>query len=155
MYFKKIFIFIILLVNLSSLAYSKYIPHVNTNNILTMIANSKGKVVIVNFFASWCPYCVREVKELVEIRKEYSTDDLKIMGISFDSNQESYIRLLEKSKINYPTYLASGREIGMMFNVFGIPTTIIYDKDGRIVKQLSGFVGIDKFKHIIDQLIKK
>jgi len=154
-FFKKIIFFIIvILFNVVSLTYSNSLSEVNTNNLLLMIANSKGKVVLVSFWASWCPYCIKEMKELVEIRKRYSTDDLKILGVSLDSSKSSYTRILEESKINYPTYLASDSRIGMMFNVFGIPSIIIYDKNGRLVKQISGYVDANQLERYINKLVK-
>lgn len=138
-----------------SSAYSNSVVEVNSNNLFSIIANSKGKVLVVNFWASWCPYCQKETKELTNLRKEYNSDKLEILGVSFDSSKGNFSDFLIKYKINYPCYLASDPSISMMFNVFGIPATIVYDRDGRVAKQFSGYVEYGQLKKIIDELISK
>jgi len=155
MCFKKIAFCLFLFLVTSSLAYSNSVVEVNSNNLLSIIANSKGKVLVVTFWASWCPYCKKETKELTILRKQYHRDKLEILGVSFDSSKNSFSRFLSKYKINYPCYLASDPRIGMIFDVYGIPATIVYDKDGRVVKQFSGYVKMDQLKKIIDKLISK
>lgn len=151
---KKIIIYVLFFLSIGSIAYSNSVSEVNTNNLLSMIANSKGQVVLVNFWASWCPYCVRELKELRSIRSKYSPKELKIIGVSFDSSKSSFKRMLEKSKINYPNYISSDSSMGMFFGVMGVPSTIIYDKNGKIVKQFSGYIKSEQIEDIIDELLK-
>ncbi|GAB6161979.1 TlpA disulfide reductase family protein [Desulfothermus naphthae] len=155
MWFKKIIFTLCLFLISFSLAYSNSVVEVNSNNLLSIIANSKGKVLIVNFWASWCPYCKKETKELTQLREQYDRNKLEILGISFDSSKHNFTHFLKKYKINYPCYLASDSRISMMFNVYGIPATIVYDKDGRVAKQFPGYVEIDELKKIIDGLISK
>lgn len=152
---KKIILCLFLFLMTSSVAYSNSVVEVNSNNLLSIIANSKGKVLVVNFWASWCPYCKKEIKELTMLRKQYHRNKLEILGVSFDSGKNSFTHFLTKHKINYPCYLASDPRISMMFNVYGIPATIVYDKDGRVAKQFSGYVKLDQLKRTIDKLISK
>ncbi len=149
------FTLFIFLLTFQPLAYSNSVVEVNTNNLLSMIANSKGKIVIVNFWASWCPYCKKEIKSLIKLRKQYSPEKVKILGISMDTNRDSYNKVFKKYKMNYPCYIASDSSMGMIFGVFGIPVTIVYDRDGRVAKRFSGYVEYSEIKNLIDSLMKR
>ncbi len=152
--FKKIILSILFSLSMSTLAYSNSISEVNTNNLLSMIANSKGQVVLVSFWASWCPYCVKEIKELKTLRDKYNQNELKIIGVSFDLSKSHLIQILKKSKINYPNYISADNSIGMVFGVMGVPATILYDKNGKIVKQFQGYVNCEEIDKIIQKLLK-
>ncbi len=149
----KIFFFLIVM-GLSSLAYANLTGEVNTNEILSLIAQQRGKVVLLNFWASWCPYCIREIRELKELRKKISPQKLAIIGISLDTSEDAYIRFVKKSKINYPTYRSVDASVGYMFNIVGIPITDIYGRDGRLLKRFNGYVEPHVLVNILMEYLK-
>ncbi|MBI3586999.1 MAG: TlpA family protein disulfide reductase [Ignavibacteriales bacterium] len=99
----------------------------------------KGKVVIVNFWATWCGPCVREIPDFVELYKQYKDKGLEIVGISIDQGGWAVVQpFIKKHGIQYPIVLATPQFAGEYGNIQAIPTTYIVDKNGYVVEQLLG-----------------
>lgn len=103
------------------------------------LSKLKGKVVIVNFWATWCGPCVREIPDFVELYKQYKDKGLEIVGISIDQKGWAVIQpFVKKHGIEYPIVLATPQFAGEYGNIQAIPTTYIVDKNGYVVEQLLG-----------------
>ncbi|MBN2062501.1 MAG: TlpA family protein disulfide reductase [Deltaproteobacteria bacterium] len=104
-----------------------------------------GKVVLLDFWATWCPPCRQSIPELVEIQGRYRHKGLVILGISVDDPgmvNDDYLRAFsEKFKMNYRVLRGSENVIRDFFGTreFPIPTMFIIDSDGKIVKKMEGF----------------
>jgi peroxiredoxin len=101
------------------------------------LSDYKGKVLFLNFWATWCPPCRAEVPDFVEAYAEQKANGLEILGISLDSKgKEAVAAFVEKYKINYPVVLESRQTTEKIINDYQpgqyIPATIIIDKSGRI-----------------------
>lgn len=118
------------------------------------VAEARGKLVLLNFFATWCPSCSREVRALSELRREYPRKDLILLGISMDDTEGPLLRFLEKHKPGYPVYLA-GRGVASAFNVSGVPKTIVYNREGRRVHSTHGYVPAGELRRIVDHLLDR
>ncbi len=97
----------------------------------------KGKVLFLNFWATWCPPCREEIPDFVEAYKENKDKGLEILGVSLDTKSKDFvIAFVEKYKINYPVVLESRSKTQRLIDDYEpgqfIPTTIIIDKHGRI-----------------------
>jgi thiol-disulfide isomerase/thioredoxin len=105
----------------------------------------KGKVVLVDFWATWCGPCRMSIPELVELQKKYHEKGLAVLGISMDDPQminNNFLRAFkEKFKINYPILRADEKVKRAYFSGerIGIPTMFIIDHQGQIVDKLVGF----------------
>jgi cytochrome c biogenesis protein CcmG/thiol:disulfide interchange protein DsbE len=101
----------------------------------------KGKVIVVNFWATWCGPCELEIPWLVELQDTYP-DDIVVLGISIDDSAEMLKPYAEKMKMNYPVLVGVDRQdVQDAFGpLFGIPVSVFIDRDGRIARRHSGIL---------------
>ena len=94
----------------------------------------RGKVVLVNFWATWCPPCRKEMPDLETLYRRFGPQGLVILGIS-DEEAAKVKPFISQQKVTYPVLLDPGRKVNELFQIEGIPKTFIYDRDGKIVTQ--------------------
>ncbi len=118
-----------------------YTP-VDYQGVLKAVAAQKGKVVVVNFWATWCPPCIMEIPHLMKLREEFSGSRMHLMGVSLDEDEKALASFLAKRKLNYPTYLGD-RSVLMGYRIGGVPRIIIYDSSGNQVLSHEGYLDPD------------
>lgn len=136
----------------ASIARSAELKEIGQADLSKMLAESKGKVVLLNFFATWCPPCKVEIPELVNTRKAYSQNDLVIIGLSVDEDAAPVPPFVEKNGINYPVYRAN-RNVTSHFGVTSVPHNVFYAKDGKMVISEPGMADSAILKQVIDDLL--
>jgi peroxiredoxin len=94
----------------------------------------KGKVVLVNFWATWCPPCRKEMPDLDAIYKQMSSKSLVILAIS-DEEKDKVAPFIAEGKFSYPILLDPDRRVNDLFIVRGIPKSFIYDRSGRLAAE--------------------
>jgi peroxiredoxin len=94
----------------------------------------RGKVVLVNFWATWCPPCRKEMPDLQALHNEFKDQGLVILGIS-DEDSGKVKPFIAAQKITYPILLDPGRKVNDLFRMDSIPKTFIYDRAGKLVSQ--------------------
>jgi peroxiredoxin len=100
----------------------------------------RGKVLLVNFWAAWCTPCAAEVPQFMALEKKYGTEGLQVIGFSVDDDPQELRNFCRKRRINYPV-AASDSEIANAFGgVFGLPTTFLVTRTGRIHSRHNGAV---------------
>ena len=110
------------------------------------LVDHKGKIVLLDFWATWCGPCRLSIPELVKLQKTYREQDLVVLGISMDDPQiynNNFLRAFkEKFKINYPILRADEKVRRAYFKDerIGIPTMFVIDREGRIVDKMVGFM---------------
>ena len=109
------------------------------------LSDYKGKVLFLNFWATWCPPCRAEIPDFIEAYAQEKANGLEILGISLDSKGKDVVSaFVEKYKINYPVVLETRENTGKIIDDYQpgqfIPTTIIIDKTGRIRHKQVGAV---------------
>ena len=115
------------------------------------LAKLKGTVVVVNFWATWCPPCRAEIPDFIKVYDTYKSKGLEIVGIALDEDGWTKVKpFLEKNKINYPIVLGNAEVVQQYGGIEGIPTTFIVDKKGNIVDHQVGTLT----KGILEQKIK-
>lgn len=117
------------------------------------LASYKGKVIIINYWATWCPPCVAEIPDLIELQKE-NPDKLQIIGISLDDNSSDVRQFMKKYKLNYPVVMGNNEINSLYTRVSAIPTTIIINRDFMMVQVEAGYRKADFFKDIVKRLSK-
>jgi thiol-disulfide isomerase/thioredoxin len=118
------------------------------------LASFKGKVILLNFWATWCGPCKAEIPSLVELQQQYA-GDLVILGFSVDDPVEKMRPYAAQYKINYPLLVGNGREdVQDAFGpLFGIPVSVIIGRDGTIAKKHSGIATKAQFEREIKALL--
>lgn len=98
----------------------------------------KGKVVFINFWATWCPPCVREMPSINNLKKHFKNNkDLVFLMVDVDGNYEVSKKFMEKNGFDLPLYMPNG-DIPSRFLGNSIPTTVILDKTGKMVARIEG-----------------
>ncbi len=102
------------------------------------LADYRGKWVLVNFWATWCPPCLAEAPELVALHNAHRDKDLVVIGISMDSTPESVADFAKRKKISYPLVLGSEKIAQQIGEVEVLPTSFLFDPDGHLVSTQAG-----------------
>jgi len=120
--------------------------------VLDAVVAAQGKVVVIDFFASWCKPCLMEIPEFIEARKHYPADKVVFIGISLDQDPGQYARFVKQTPFNFPVYLADPDVINT-FGVKMIPKTIIYDATGQQALNHAGFMPGEMLRQVLDKLL--
>jgi peroxiredoxin len=119
------------------------------------LADLKGKPLVVNFWATWCPPCLLETPELVELADQYKSRGVTIVGISYDDAPEQVKQFASEFKVTYP--LLIGRDREDVFNAFrlkdGLPMSVFVRPDGTIARTLEGINTKAWFQEQIEALL--
>ena len=100
----------------------------------------RGKVVIVNFWATWCPPCREEIPDLIALQDKYK-DHLQIIGISQDSGSvEEVRRFAAEHRMNYPNVMSTPEIEALFPGVYALPTSFILDRDGKLAQKHIGLL---------------
>src|SRR5690242_14193675 len=94
----------------------------------------RGKVVLVNFWATWCPPCRKEIPDLDALYKQFKAGGLVVLGIS-DEPAIKVQPFVRQEKVSYPVLLDSGRKVNDLYSVSGIPMSFVYDRSGKLVAE--------------------
>lgn len=124
------------------------------NGIDVKLASFKGKVIVLNFWATWCGPCRVEIPYLIELQRQYG-EDLVVLGVSVDDPAEKLKPYAVEMKINYPLLVGNGRQdFQDAYGPFwGIPVTVFVSRDGLIHKKHSGIASKEQFEHEITSLL--
>lgn len=94
----------------------------------------KGKWVLVNFWATWCPPCLKEIPDLISLQAEYGTTRLEVIGIAMDYNDpKQVVNFAGNMHINYPIVLGNPDIAAQIGEIQGLPTSYLYNPAGKIV----------------------
>lgn len=130
-------------------AAQKDIPGMDSKQLAEYVAANKGKVIVVNIFASWCPPCAKEVPNFIAARKKYAGKDVAIIGVSVDEEIADLRDFIGKYKFNYPLYLGRGdfiRAVGLQ----AIPHLLLFDREGKLVESHEGYVDAEALTKLLD-----
>ncbi len=103
------------------------------------LSDFKGKVVILNFWATWCPPCRQEIPDFVALQKQYADKGLVIIGVSLDEGGAPVVKsFVKKMSIQYPVVMGDQETAAAYGGIEVVPTTFVIDKTGRIAAQHEG-----------------
>ena len=150
------FLFIVAGCVLSKVSYAAdNIKSIKLAELNAVLASNKGKVVILDLWATWCPPCRKEIPGFVNLYNKYKGKGLEIVGVAFDENGlEAVPPFIKAMGINYPVYLDGG-DIGQAYDLQAYPTTIVYGKDGKVSNKHIGYASEKEFEDEISKLLKK
>jgi cytochrome c biogenesis protein CcmG/thiol:disulfide interchange protein DsbE len=115
-------------------------------------SSTRGKVVILDFWATWCPPCRMEIPHFVDLYRDYRGKGLEIVGVSLDRGGASAVKPFARTNgINYPVLIGNQKVTSDYGGVRSIPTTFVIDRKARIVEKYVGY----RDKAVFEEVIKK
>ena len=100
----------------------------------------RGKWVLVNFWATWCPPCLEEIPDLIALYEAHRNKDLAVIGVALDSTKDSVVEFVAKKKVSYPIVLGDYDLASQVGDVEALPTSYLYDPAGKLVSYQQGKV---------------
>jgi peroxiredoxin len=118
------------------------------------LADFKGKVVLLNFWGTWCVPCLREIPELVRVSEQFQKKGFAVLGIAVDSGRPDDIRaFMAEHRMTYTILIGELGFIKKAFRVVGFPTSILIDRQGMIRKRYVGPQSEEVFKRDVEPLL--
>jgi thiol-disulfide isomerase/thioredoxin len=119
------------------------------------LSEYKGKVILLDFWATWCGPCKVEIPHFVEFQDKYGKDGLQIVGVSVDDTPDQLVPYVRTMKINYPILQGLGHDdLQEAYGpLVGIPVSVIISRDGKICATHTGLTGKDVFEREIKALL--
>ncbi|GBE12819.1 thiol-disulfide oxidoreductase ResA [bacterium BMS3Bbin14] len=100
----------------------------------------KGKVLLVTFFATWCPPCRQEIPNLIQLNKKFGPQGFSVIALSVDQGGPGVVaKLVKKENINYPVLMSTPSTTRDFGGIVGIPTAFLINRAGNVVKRYPGY----------------
>ena len=125
-----------------------------TDGKTVKLSDLKGKVVIVDFWATWCGPCRRGIPDLIELKKKYGSKGFEIVGVSVDTDtKDEVVPFMKAQKINYPIVYGNMNVYQQYGGIRAIPTSFVIDKQGKIVASYEGLISSGTYETHIKNLL--
>jgi DsbE subfamily thiol:disulfide oxidoreductase len=118
------------------------------------LSDLRGKVVLLDFWASWCPPCRQEASALAEVYREYRGAAVEFLGINLWDGRQDALDFVEQFKVPYPNAIDSKGAIAINYGVRGLPEKFVIDQSGVIVKKYVGPMPADTLRAILDEVLE-
>jgi peroxiredoxin len=118
------------------------------------LSDTKGKVVLLDFWATWCPPCRKEIPGFIELYNTYRSRGLVVIGVSMDDSARDVKRFSKQLKMSYPVLMGAGRDdLEPAFGPLPLPTSFVIARDGRICAQHDGLTPKEQVEREIAALL--
>jgi thiol-disulfide isomerase/thioredoxin len=124
------------------------------------LAQYKGKVVLVNFWATWCEPCRFEIPWLIEMQKKYGAKGFIVLGVAMDEEGRSVVAPYvdkerfdvsgNKAQMNYPIVLGDDAAADKFGGLLGYPTSVLIDRDGKQIQRITGLINEEEISKVIE-----
>ena len=156
---KKIIGIIFLMISLVSFSNSAKAPDFNLKDqygVTHSLENYKGKVIFLNFWATWCPPCKKEMPDVESIYKEYEENkkDVVILGVNSEKENEAK-KFLKDKGYTFPTLIDENLEVMRKYFIQAFPTSFVIDKEGNVYGYVMGGLTKEQIKQVIEEVLKK
>ncbi len=116
----------------------------------------KGKVVLVSFFATWCPPCREEIPDFITLQNDLSGKGFSVLGIAVDEGGSEIVKkLVEQMKINYPVVMTEDSVMAGFGGISGVPTSFLVNRNGNVVKHYPGYVPHEVLRQDVEQVMQE
>ena len=130
------------------------VPNLDMEGLRNLLAQHKGRVVMLNFFATWCPPCRAEIAEIGRIYPDYEKKGVTLIGLSVDDDKSKVAPFVAKQGIAWPVYTV-GADVARTYQIFSIPHNAMYDREGKLVLSEPGVADEQGLRSMFDELLKK
>jgi cytochrome c biogenesis protein CcmG/thiol:disulfide interchange protein DsbE len=119
------------------------------------LSDYKGKVVLLNFWATWCGPCKIEIPWFMDFQKTYKDRDFAVLGVSLDEDGWDSVKpYIEEHKMNYRVVIGNDQVSQLFGSIDSLPTTLVIDREGRIASMHIGLVAKNTYQKEIEQLLE-
>jgi thiol-disulfide isomerase/thioredoxin len=127
---------------------------IDGNNL--KLSDYKGKVLIVDFWATWCPPCRKGIPDLIELKRKYGANGFEVIGVSVDTDTKGdVIPFVQQNGINYPVVYGDTDVTDRFGGINSIPSSFVIDKNGIIVASYVGLTPISEYEEHITKLLAR
>ncbi len=121
------------------------------------IKDFRGKVILLNFWASWCPPCRKEMPSIERLYRAFKDRGFVVIGVNYMEEADTVKDFMKDFDLTFPSFLDEGGSVAEMYRVMGIPTTFLIDREGRIAAKVLGDRewDSDHAKAIVEELLKE
>ena len=98
----------------------------------------RGKVVFLNFWATWCESCRDEMPSMERLYREYKGKGLEIVAVNIKEKRQDALAFVKQLKVNYPVLMDTEGEVGLLYGAFGLPATYLIDRKGVVLARMFG-----------------
>jgi thiol-disulfide isomerase/thioredoxin len=119
------------------------------------LSDYKGKVVLLNFWATWCPPCRAEMPDLIKMQREYQSKGLQVIGVTYPPQTVREVRqFIRKLRVNYPIALGRKETKDLFDQTDTLPVTIVIDREGNVHERIKGILLPEEFEQKIKPLLQ-
>jgi thiol-disulfide isomerase/thioredoxin len=119
------------------------------------LSDYRGKVVLVNFWATWCPPCRTEIPDLIRLERDYRSRGLQVIGVTYPPQKLADVRrFVRRAKVNYPVGLGTKKTKLLFTSSETLPMTIVIGRDGRVRDIIEGILLPEEFEQKIKPMLK-
>ncbi len=97
------------------------------------LSDLRGKIVLVNFWATWCPPCREEMPLFEEVYRKYKDKGFEILAVSTDTSAEAVRKFVKEFKVSFPVLMDDGK-VSTSYGIQGLPTSFLIDREGKVIK---------------------
>ncbi len=126
---------------------------ISTSGQPVTMDNYRGYVLVIDFFATWCPPCKEAIPHLIEMNRKYGKQGLQVLGLSMDEDGERAVKsFIGEYRVNYPVALPP-EQVTIDYGIISVPVIFVIDKKGKVAEIYRGFS--DEIGRSMDTLVKK
>jgi len=119
------------------------------------LSNYRGKIVLMNLWASWCPPCVGEFPDLERVYRQFSERGVVVLGVDQGESIKTARAFAAKHGATFPILVDEDQHYGGAYSALGLPTTVIIDRQGKIVVGVDGALTLDRMRSLLQSALSR